>query len=236
MPVGLATRTAADGADIGGYLHVHESSDSLLLFFHGNGEIAMDYDALAGLYLRGGASFWVVDYRGYGQSTGTPSYSAMLLDAEAVLRDVSRLAKTVGRSFRAVFVMGRSLGSASALYLAATQQEELAGLVLDSPFAYVARLVKRLGGPALVSTETAGIVDNLDRMRQCRLPTLILHGTADRIIPVSEAEELYDVCPSQAKRLVTIPGAGHNDLLLRGYQTYLSELHDFLGKLTKSEL
>ena len=61
-PQGIATQTQCDGAVVGGYLHDHVSSDTLLMFFHGNGETAADYDGLASLYMACGVSFWVVDY------------------------------------------------------------------------------------------------------------------------------------------------------------------------------
>ena len=85
---GIATTTTSGTARIGGCLHPNRSSRTLMLFFHGNGEIAADYDDLAEFYLGCGASFWVVDYRGYGRSTGEPSYSRMIEDAGAVLDDV----------------------------------------------------------------------------------------------------------------------------------------------------
>ena len=90
-----------------------------MLFFHGNGEIAADYDDLAEFYLGCGASFWVVDYRGYGRSTGEPSYSRMIEDAGAVLDDVPAWAERAEIEPDRILVLGRSLGSASAIYLAA---------------------------------------------------------------------------------------------------------------------
>jgi len=65
-PQGRPTQTQCDGAVVCGYLHEAHKSDGLLLFFHGNGEIAADYDFLSGIYAACGLSFWVVDYRGYG--------------------------------------------------------------------------------------------------------------------------------------------------------------------------
>ena len=131
-PRGTPTQTPCEGAVVCGYLHENRSSDVLLLFFHGNGETAADYDRLRSVYTSCGASFWVVDYRGYGRSTGTPSFSDMLRDAETVLDDVPRMAAHAGRQSTRVVVMGRSLGSAAAIHLAATRPESLAGLVLDT--------------------------------------------------------------------------------------------------------
>ncbi|MGD8369276.1 MAG: alpha/beta fold hydrolase [Desulfobacterales bacterium] len=227
----VATVTEVEGAVIGGYLHPNKNSDTLVLFFHGNGEIAADYGALAHLYTGCGASFWVVDYRGYGRSTGAPSYTRMRSDAEAVLADLPALEAASEIRFGRIVVMGRSLGSASAIHLAAVLRDRVHGLVLDSPFADGPALIRRLGGPEVDPALTPGFEDNIDQMKTCSLPVLIIHGTEDWIIPISDAEALYDACPSAEKRLVKIRGAGHNDLLVQGYGTYFSAIRSFLESI-----
>lgn len=228
-PDGTPTATASHGAQIAGYLHLSEASDVLLLFFHGNGETAADYDSLASLYTDCGVSFWITDYRGYGRSTGTPSFSAMLRDAEAVLADVPRVAAVLDRQFARTIVMGRSLGSAPAIHVAATQPEFVKGLILDSPYANGPALVARLGGPSVARERLTDLDDNLDRMRRCRLPTLVIHGTNDQIIPLADAETLFDACPGNPKRLLKVRGAGHNNLLLVGFSDYCRQLNDFVA-------
>jgi len=231
-PRGIATCTQCQGAAVCGYLHERRTGDTLLLFFHGNGEIAADYDSLAGVYTSCGASLWVVDYRGYGRSTGTPSFSDMLHDAEAVLADLPRVSEQVGRRFKHVVVMGRSLGSASAIHLAWARPRALAALVLDSPYADGLALIRTLGGPRLDHAALPGFQDNLDKMRSCTLPCLFIHGTIDRIIPLAEAEALYAACQSRIKEILTIPGAGHNDLLSAGREDYCRSLKHFMARVT----
>jgi len=233
-PAGISTNTGSGNVMISGYLHLNDACDTLILFFHGNGEIAADYDQLAPIYLHCGASFWVVDYRGYGSSTGMPAYSHMFEDADALVDDIPRLEKHSGKTFKHVLVMGRSLGSASAIYLASTRQEQLDGLLLDSPFADGPGLIHRLGGPRLEAGDLAGFEDNVERMSRCALPTLIIHGAEDFIIPFSDALALFNACPNADKRLIQVDGAGHNDLLLRGFDTYLSELREHVAKVTGS--
>ncbi|GEM_PF-7116610 len=60
---------------------------------------------------------------------------------------------------------------------------------------------------------------------------LFFHGTADWIIPVTDAEALYQVCPSGQKRLVKLTGAGHNDLLVQGMETYFSEIRSLVESI-----
>ncbi len=231
---GIPTETKSGDAIIGGYLHPAQKSDALIVFFHGNGEIAADYDELAPVYVESGASFWAVDYRGYGRSTGFPSYSRMFSDAEAVAKDIPRIAALANRSFRYVFVMGRSLGSAPAIFLAAAHSHYFHGLILDSPFSDGLRLIARLGGPNLKEADMCGCINNIDRMASCTLPTLIIHGTHDYIIPVSDAEELLMACKAEQKKLVKISGAGHNDLLFRGFATYCAEIKEYIIHISKN--
>ncbi len=228
IPAGIRTLTVSGDSRIGGYLHLHPTSDTLLLFFHGNGEIAADYDDIYPYVTGCGVSFWSVDYRGYGQSSGQPAYSQMFEDAEALLNDISRMAQTVKRTFSRILVMGRSLGSASALFLASRHASELSGLILDSPYADGLKLIYRLSGIMLDKKDLPDFVDNIDLMRATDLPTLIIHGTIDQIIPISDAVALYNACQNPAKRLVEIDGAGHNDLMFRGGDSYWSSVREHI--------
>lgn len=233
-PRGIPTLTRCGDAQVSGYLHDNPSSPTLLLFFHGNGEIAADYDAFAGVYTGCGASLWVVDYRGYGRSTGSPSFSTMFEDAEALASDIPRVARLAGRDYTNLIVMGRSLGSASAIHLAATSRDRVDGLILDSPYASGPDLIRRLGGPWLEKEALQGFQDNVDKMEHCTVPTLIIHGTRDRIIPVSEAEALHQACSSEMKRLVKIEGGGHNTLLRVGYRRYRVEIKAHLSRIARA--
>ena len=232
-PTGLPTLTPSDGAEIAGYLHECQSSDTLLIFFHGNGEISADYDSFVSIYTDLGVSFWVVDYRGYGRSTGAPSFLAMFTDAEAVLADVPRLGSAINREFRKIIVMGRSLGSASAIHLAATHTSVLAGLVLDSAYADGLALINRLGGPGISREDAPDFEDNIDKIRRCQMPTLIIHGTHDQIIPIADARALFKDSPSKSKRILEVRGAGHNDLLLVGFSEYCRELQDYFVRINE---
>ncbi|ESA33151.1 temperature sensitive supressor [Leptolyngbya sp. Heron Island J] len=257
VPTGIATTTLANGVEIAGYLHECQASHTLLIIFHGNGEMAVDYDALVSMYLDCGVSCWVVDYRGYGRSTGMPSISAMFRDAEAILADVPRIGKTIGRDFSQVIVMGRSLGSASAIHLAAKGSPALAGLILDSAYADGLALIARLGGPYILKKHAfvyetrrdelepepsvldpnqpqiyqCPFEDNVDKMQRCHLPILVIHGTDDHIIPLSDAIYLFKICPSEDKQIVKVKGAGHNTLFSVGFSEYRQALRAYLSRL-----
>ncbi len=149
VPEGIRTVTASGNAKIGGYLHLHPTSDALLLFFHGNGEIAADYDDIASFFTNCGVSFWSVDYRGYGRSTGLPAYSLMFDDAEALLNDIPRLAKTVGRTFKPNTGHGAVSRQCVCDFSGIASRIEIEQLILDSPYADGLKLISRLSGMAL---------------------------------------------------------------------------------------
>ena len=125
--------------------------------------------------------------------------------------------------------MGRSLGSASVLELAATCGESVDGLIVESGFAYAAPLLQLLGIDlkALGFKEEKGF-RNIDKIRNFDKPTLIIHAEFDHIIPFSDGEALYDACPSPNKTFLKIPGANHNDIFMRGLQQYLAAVKNFV--------
>ncbi len=133
----------ADDVDVGACFHVAGKKAPTLLFFHGNGEIVSDYDDLGPLYTRLGINFFVVDYRGYGWSTGTPTVSDMMADSHRIMDFVIQWCRNQG--FRALSGHGRSLGSAAAIELAAARSSEVDTLIVESGFAATESLLRALG-------------------------------------------------------------------------------------------
>ena len=129
---------------VSGRFHMTGESAPNILFFHGNGEIASDYDELGPIYNRLGMNFLVVDYRGYGRSTGSPTASTMMKDCHAILEFTKGWLEGNGYG-GAIIVMGRSLGSASALELISRHKDRINGLILESSFANTDTLLEFLG-------------------------------------------------------------------------------------------
>ena len=219
---------------VGARLHLGATTGANLLFFHGNGEIVADYDDLGPLYNARGLNLLAVDYRGYGRSSGTPSVAAMMADCHLILDYCRDWLKDNAYS-GPLILMGRSLGSASVLELAAAHPDRIQGLIIESGFAYAAPLLRLLGidPEAIGFEETAGFA-NLDKIRIYNGPTLILHAEYDHIIPYSDSEALFAASPSPAKRHVKIPGANHNDIFLRGMEIYLDAVEQFCSKDCKT--
>jgi pimeloyl-ACP methyl ester carboxylesterase len=134
----------AGDAAVGARFHPAAAAALTILFFHGNGEIVADYDELAPFYQRQGVNFFPVDYRGYGRSTGDPTVTAMMRDCHEIFRFTRQWLPEMGYPGPLV-VMGRSLGSASALELAAAYPDQVAALIVESGFAYAGPLLQLLG-------------------------------------------------------------------------------------------
>jgi hypothetical protein len=221
---------SADGADIGYRLYLHQTDAPLLLYFHGNGEIASDYDDIAPYYFLCGVSLVVVDYRGYGWSTDTPKVSTMLPDADAVFQALPQIREEHGLTSESLFVKGRSLGSAPAVYLAMTHQQALNGLILESGYADAPSLFGRMGIsiPDEYTDDDTLPVQNVRKMKQVELPLLVIHGADDNLIPAQHGRDLYEASPAHNKELLLIEGAGHNNLLSKGTARYFDAIKRFV--------
>jgi pimeloyl-ACP methyl ester carboxylesterase len=209
---------------VGSRFHMARKSAPNILFFHGNGEIVADYDEMGPLYNRLGLNFLAVDYRGYGRSTGSPTITAMMRDCHLTFEFSKKWLEDKGCSGPFI-VMGRSLGSASALELASHYRDRISGLVVESGFAYASPLLRLLGiNPEAFGFREENGFRNLEKIGVWDKPALIIHAEFDHIIPFSEGEALYHACPSSEKTLLKIPGADHNDIFIRGANEYMNEV------------
>ena len=218
---------------IGARFHMAEKSGGNLLFFHGNGEIVADYDELGAVYNQMGINLLAVDYRGYGRSGGKPTVTAMMQDCHVIFHFVRKWLQQ--NNFTGpILLMGRSLGSASVLELAATYKDLVDGLIVESGFAYAGPLLTLLGidFAALGFREEKGF-RNVDKIKNFDKPTLIIHAEFDHIIPYSDGQTLHDACQSGDKKMLKIPGANHNDIFMRGSQEYLAAVKNIVETVKK---
>jgi fermentation-respiration switch protein FrsA (DUF1100 family) len=218
----------AEDVVIGARFHSAGTSAPTILFFHGNGEIVSDYDDLGPLYVRLGINFLPVDYRGYGRSTGKPTVSAMMGDCHTIFTYLRNWLKDTGH--RGPFiVMGRSLGSISALEIASNYGDAIDGLIIESGLAYAIPLLQLLGIDAghLGISEQDGF-SNIEKIQTFSKPTLIIHAQHDHIIPFSDGQALYEASPASDKRFLMIPDANHNDIFARGLRDYMNAIGDLL--------
>jgi pimeloyl-ACP methyl ester carboxylesterase len=201
-----------------------------ILFFHGNGEIATDYDFIGPTYQQMGINLFVTDYRGYGKSDGHPSFSSMIKDAHVIYQEF-RTYLLENQFLGPVSVMGRSLGSASAIEIAAQYQSQLACLIIESGFAYTYNLLRRLGIPSsMLPPEKEEIASTLPSIRNIKIPSLFIHGENDVIIPLDDGVALHKNIASEYKNILIVPGAGHNDLLIVAPEDYMEAIRKIISE------
>ena len=223
------TISVTDNIELGYRLYLNPQAKVVILFFHGNGEIVTDYDDISQMYTQLGISLLVVDYRGYGWSTGTPLGTTLLSDVEAVHRNLSRILKPVNSDHLPLFLMGRSLGSISATHMATIYPETFSGLIIESGLAHVMLVYFPLSFlPNGLLSWLPDLFGNLRKMRRMNLPLLVIHGKNDRVLPVRNGQKLYEAAPTAQKTLCRLPNVGHNDLMIYASDAYYQALSDFV--------
>jgi len=198
-----------------------------ILYFHGNGEVVSDYDEIAPFYHQIKVNLVVADYRGYGASGGVPTLSDLVRDSHVLLREVKE-ELTKRRVRQDLWVMGRSLGSISALELAYQFPDRMEGLIIESGASSVVRVFRHLGIPAhgvdleKIDLECQKMIEKIS------VPALILHGERDNLIPVEEGKHLYKYLGSEKKELLIISSATHNDIMFVGLRKYFEAIQRFI--------
>jgi len=128
-----------------------------------------------------------------------------------------------------VFVMGRSLGRHAAFELAVRAADRLAGVIIESGRPTLGQFTSGLT-PGEVQRFEA---DYRDKISSISLPVLVIHGEQDTLAPVGQARSMFESFASRQKRLVTVPGAGHNDLLYLGLSQYFEALQGFIAPVAR---
>ena len=219
-----------ENSKVGVRFHLVNPKSPNILFFHGNGEIAPEYDDIASVYNQREINFIIADFRGYGFSTGTPSAENTQSDAHIILDFLLKHLKKKNYSGSPI-LMGRSLGSVSVLELSQRYPEDFLGLIIESGFADEKPLFKLIG----ITAEQAGFSKedgflNGEKIKKYAGPILIIHAEEDHIVPFSQGELLYNLCPSGNKKLLPIPNANHNNILGVSFQKYFEEVERFISK------
>ena len=215
---------------INGFWPYHKEAPTVLLF-HGNGETVPDYAFISQFYNQRKINLFVADYRGYALSNGKPDLTSMLADSHKIYHSVKEIIGDEGY-LPSLFVMGRSLGSIPAIEVAFHHQDGIKGLIVESGTASNFRYLWEQMVHGENNENAALSFLNSTKIAFIRIPTLIIHGDLDRIIPVEEGQELYDRSGSYDRHLVIIPRSGHNDLLLNELDMYFSTINTFVRKHT----
>jgi uncharacterized protein len=215
------------------HLQRHDPAARTMVFFHGNGETVADYlaDGWPGQFARLGCNLLLIEYRGYGSSSGRPQLGRMIEDVEAIF---AALALPEER----LVLFGRSVGSLFAIH-AASRFPGTAGLILESAIADVGeRLLLRLTpqelgvGHDLFERGLDEVFNHRAKLATYPGAVLIMHARGDSLVDVSHGERLH-AWATGPKRLHVFSRGDHNDLFLLNRETYFSEIEKFLLALEK---
>jgi pimeloyl-ACP methyl ester carboxylesterase len=209
-------RIAVDGATLKVWV-VDPGNGHAVIYFGGNAEDVY-YNAADFHRHLPGTSVYLVNYRGYGGSTGSPSEAALFADA---LQLFDLLNQRHGR----VSVIGRSLGSGVATYLAAERPVDR--VVLITPQDSAAAIAKRLYPVYPVDWMLKDRYDSVVKAPRITAPVQVVIGADDRIIPPEHSERLLQAFAHQPVEKVVIEGAGHNDI--SGVDAYWQAIAAFLA-------
>lgn len=212
-----------DGAAITALSLENDSARYTVLYSYGNAcNLGGSLDFMRYLQQQGFSVFGY-DYHGYGTSQGRPSEQSVYRDIDAAYTClVDSLKVPPGR----IIAFGRSLGGAVACDLAS--RKPLAGLIMESSFVTAFRVMTRV--PLLPFDK----FNSIRKIKKVRCPILVIHGDSDTTIPAWHGRALFRAAP-EPKRLVIIPGGGHNDIPPEAAEAYRRALVEFAGSLNQAK-
>jgi uncharacterized protein len=217
--------TTADGTTLRGWW-IRGTGRTALLYFHGNaGNIGDRLERTKLLVNELGLDVFLVDYRGYGMSGGSPTEAGLYTDGLAVYGAV------LARGFPAnrTVPFGESLGGAVALETAL--RKPCAGLILEAPFLSVAAMGRRYY-PWIPSFLVRLRFDNGQKIPNVQIPKLIAQAEHDEVVPPAQTRRLFELA-APPKMYFIIPGATHNDTYGAGGRAYLEAWRRFLEPLAE---
>jgi hypothetical protein len=157
----------------------------VILYFHGNaGEIGDRHERFR-YYQSAGFGACFVSYRGFGGSTGAPSETGTLIDAETAYQWLLGQGVAASR----IAIVGESLGTGVAVQLAA--RHEVGAVALEAPFTSTADVAARVYWWLPVHWLMKDQYRSIDHIGQVRAPLLLVHGEADGLVPVSFGKRLF---------------------------------------------
>lgn len=211
--------SAHDGISISARYLPNPQADFTILYSHGQSEDLGDCkDAL--MRLRDlGVAVLAYDYEGYGTSQGTPSEHHAYRDIEAAY---DYLTGALGVPPERIIAYGFSMGSGPAVDLAS--RKPLAGLILESAFVSAFRVYLP------VQVLPFDKFHNLGKIARATHPVLILHGMRDSLIPVQQAEQLFQAA-QEPKRLIILDDMGHFGIKWDQKNRYAQALEEFLTSI-----
>jgi fermentation-respiration switch protein FrsA (DUF1100 family) len=216
----------SDDVTLTGWWAGSGASPYTLIWCHGNaGNISHRAEELRD-FMRDGLNVLLFDYRGYGESTGSPTALGIKEDALAAYDFL----RSRGVEADRIVPYGRSIGSGAAAHLA--NERDVAGLILVQPFTSTADMGRHAYPFLPVKLLLKENLDNVAELTRYEGPLLVLHGDADDIIPYAMGKRLFDSAASEKKTMVTLEGGDHNSIGFTHSNRILDSIAEWLDGLT----
>ena len=211
-------RQTRSGNVVHGAYFPHEDPRFTLAYFHGNAEdVATSQAWLRELGNVLSANVMVFDYRGYGQSLGTPREAGLIDDGVAA---IDWLVERTGQTSEEMLYLGLSLGGGVAVQVA--ERRPPSGLILVSTFDSLARVGQGHFPWLPVRWMMRNRFDSAAVLARLDVPLLQIHGDRDRIVPLVRGQTLFEAARTQHKHWITAQGFGHNDLPLGNWASEIT--------------
>lgn len=198
------------------------NESKVVLYCHGNAGDLSGWQFVAEDFISVGFSVLIIDYRGYGKSSGVISEKGFYEDAEAAY---DFLIERKGFTPEDIIIYGRSVGTGVGMELA--RRKKCRGLVLEAPYTSLSSLANEKLPFFFPSLYMKFRFDNLSKIQQVKCPIIFLHGSKDTLIPVSHSQKLFAKFEGRKKIILTPQGA-HNDLnSFEEHKVFLKEVASF---------
>jgi pimeloyl-ACP methyl ester carboxylesterase len=188
----------------------------IVLFFHGNAMNVEHYAKYPSLFIRSGYELWMIDYPGFGKTTGKRTEEIMY-DQALKMYELA-MQQTNPDS---IIIYGKSMGTAVASWLASKRKSK--SLILETPFYSVQALVRHYVPLYSFIPLSKYSFPNFEYLEKVKVPVTIFHGTNDQLVPYSQGKKLAQ---ENNCRFITIEKGTHNDLF--DFELYQREMDSLL--------
>lgn len=208
-----------DGGEINGLHFKVPNAKGVICYFKGNSRSVKGWAKFARDFIGKGYDFFMIDYRGFGKSSGKRNEITLFNDAQTVYKWL-----TTQYPEEDILIYGRSLGSGIATRIASWNKPKM--LILDSPYYSFLYQIKTYGFWLPLSLILRYQIRTDQFIKKVTSPVFVIHGTRDRLIAFKQGKMLHELIPDHSS-LIAIEGGGHNNL--PDYSEYHEHLYDILN-------
>jgi len=198
----------------------NKTPKGVIVYFHGNKGNLDRWGKIVTFFSKKGYDVLVMDYRSYGKSTGKITQEYLLYEDAQLFYDY--VVKQYSEN--EIIVYGRSLGTGIATKIASKNSPT--NLILETPFYSLEDVTKHWLPIFPVRYMLKYTFESYKSIKDVNCAITIYHGTEDRVVSYTSGKKLFDSIPSSQKRMITVVGGAHNNLI--DFNTYLETIDEVL--------